>query len=392
MNKIKWPRLAALSLASLALAFLLGLQAASGVVERTDPTIATRLNPANGSAQSRLAFAIFSQGQIDQAEKMNAMRNALPWAQAAYRRDPLNSRALTVLAVAQTDAEKSRAFLNAAVALNRRSLSLQGLMLEQHAKDQDIPKFVETLDQILRVHPERLAEFNPVLIEALSKEGSVPSFVTILGNESTWHKRFLTYAATAASAAPNVAKLSREIDYQDEALHRLIIDRLGLFGQVAQAQEHLTWVEENIIAAQSLGNSASVSAWPETYPPLHWKLADKAERRAQVSRNGKEIEIFVRSGNGGELMSRIIPAPNSTNTLRISHDLSPENQLDSVRLELFCDGAEQPFQTTRFVDIDNGVSLAGMPADCGFLTMRIYGRAPTGRPAIKGAIQSIAIS
>ncbi|MEP2735205.1 MAG: hypothetical protein ABJP34_02820 [Erythrobacter sp.] len=391
MRKPRWGRLIPITAASLVLAFMLGVQAMSGVVTRSSPDLALQLNPANGAAMGRLAFLNLSQAVQDGQEIDEAALGSLPLAQKAYRLEPINASSLAILARSQSGDEQRSAILAEALKLNRRSFTLQSLALEQHGKAEDLPRFVESLDQMLRVHPERLADFEPALTQALSQENAIPSFIIVFAKQSPWQLRFLKSAATKPSATPNLAELTRQIELNDDELNQVIIKRLSGTKNFAEALKHLKWVRgrtENSGAVDAGENSA----WPARYAPLDWRFADSRQVRAQLSRDGSEVEVFVRSGNGGELMSRVVPAPAPSSTVRISHDIGPDSQLDSIRLELLCGSADTPFQTTRFADISDGVSFEGMPANCGFVTIRIHGRASTGRPAIRGAIQSLTVS
>ena len=367
---------------------MVSLQAAGEVSQRVNPAASYQLDASNGATMGRLAFAQLSLAAQNGEEQDVAARTALPLAQRAFQAEPVNPHALTVMIRAQEDDTTKRALLASALQLHRRSLALQGLALDQHGNDGDLPKVVETLDQILRVHPERFGELGPVLIGALVDDSTLPSFALILSNSSPWHKRFLNAAAANPNAVENLGKLIRQTAYRDEALDQIVIDRLGATGNIAEARIHLAWINE--VQPQSAANAAQ--PWPIAYPPLDWRLREGRGRRAQLSRDGSEVEIFVRSGSGGELLSRSIAAPARSGVLRIEHNLEPADQIGALRLRLTCDNAAQPFLNASFADIGGGAALSGMPDGCEYLTISVSGRSLSGRPPVSGAIQSIKIS
>ena len=376
------------SVCGVILALVLGAQALSSVSTKAAPDLAVSLFPANGEAREELAFKVFAGGVEQPEDAPEAAQAASDLARMAAKSDPLNPKAYAILAIAQSDEAQQRRIVEAATRINRRDLSVQGLALQHHLAESDYRKTIDTLDQILRVHPKYSAEFFPVLTQALSEEETIPEFARMLDGSSPWHGRFLTHAVTQQEALPNLALLRQQITVDDERFDRSLIVGLTRIGDVDLAEavfRHVTGVTDSL-------SSTGVIDWAAAYPPFEWQLVDQPGFRAQPSQDGKQLEISIRPGKGGLIAGRLMRAPTAPFMIRITHRIAPSEQLRDVRIQLTCAGQTTAFYDERLNRADNGLRVDALPADCDHFILGINARAWSGRSALGGTIDTIEIA
>ncbi|MCP5396134.1 MAG: hypothetical protein H6918_05270 [Sphingomonadaceae bacterium] len=370
---------------SIPIALLAGAQAASSVLTKTDPALAATVFPANGTALANVAFAEYISSIVDPSAPPPPNAEAIRLAREALRKEPLSPKAYVVLAQAEKDPARRRVLIEGASRLNRRDLALQGLVLQEHLADQDYPATIDTLDQILRVHPKHSQEFFPLLATALTNESTIPIFSNLLDGSSPWHERFLDYAVASPEVVPNLARLRPGLAIGGEDFDRRLIAALFKRGDIDSAAAIYAKVAGNKVG---LGTSELVD-WRSKYPPFDWQLADRAEFRAQLSRDGKELEIYVKPGQGGIIASRVFAAPKGPLNFEIQHSLAPAAQIEDVRFQLGCIGHTDVLVDQRLKSGVNRVSSGVLPGDCRYLVMGFDARAWSGKAPLSGSILSI---
>jgi hypothetical protein len=373
-----------IGLASLMLAAGLGMQATSGVVTRTAPDSALQVSPNNGIALGRKAFFDFRRMVDEGRDVTEAAKAVAPMALEAHAKEPLNPPAHAILALAEDDADKRAALLGLALKLNRRSLPLQGASMQDRLARDDQEAVIETLDQILRVHPDRSDQFFEALAQALENDQALPTFQRILAVAPPWKDKFLRFAAARKASSANAARVRQTVEIEDKVIDRLLISRLAQQGNYPAAAQHYAFLINKDGAPEQ-------TDWPSRYPPLDWKFADERELRAQASRDGKRVEIYVRSGSGGVLMERLFPASGRAIRIKIAHDLRPAGQEENFRLQIRCGTNRNPVFEQPFSQQEEAFEVPNLPASCTFARIGIYARSVTGLPALRGDIMSIDI-
>ncbi|RGP41814.1 hypothetical protein BPTFM16_02123 [Altererythrobacter insulae] len=388
MSVSNWPRLLTCLVVGLVLAAGLALHAVSAVSTRSAPELAVSVFPANGHARERLAFATFT-GQVETPDQIEAAAQAASsMALDALRSDPLAPKAQAILAIAAEDRERRRAILDVAALLNRRDISLQGVLLEQHVSGNDYDSAIATLDQILRVHPEQSSQFFPLLSSTLSTDETIPLFAEMLDGSSPWHGRFLRFASRQRQTLPNFAKLRPLIETEEDLIDRRLIFGLVEIGDIAGAE---------LLYRNATGQGVGIASegfldWRAKYAPIDWRLADEAGFRAQLAPDENSLEVSVRPGKGGMVAARLINAPAVPFTIRVEHRIALQNQLRDVRVQLLCPNSTTPFFDERLSRQGDGFEVAAVPEGCDYQILAINARAWSGRSALSGTIRSIEIS
>lgn len=402
-----WQKLVLASLLALPLAVVSGAHALSSASLRKAPDLSLAIFPWNGLAKEKISYqtmvsnvrpvgrvtendAEASARQDEQQSQRLAIGELAGFAtqvsaaaKDALRLEPLLPRAHTILALSQTDPDRRRSMVDLSSRLNRRDLPLQGLVLEQKVANRDYEGSMETLDQILRVHPERQAEFFPLLIAALARDATLPAFTDLLSKPLPWRDAFLNAAVRNQNVLMNLAEIRQQVAIDNTEFDRQLIGRLADTGNIAEA--------ESIYRRVSGTARTDSLAWPSNYPPFDWKLADRSGFRAQPSPGQDLLEIDVGPGNGGVIGSRVVAALKPPFSLRLSHSIEPVSQLKDVKVSLNCWGAADAFFERSLSAGDNVYSVSEAPS-CPYFAISISARSWSGTRPLRGSFRSVTIS
>lgn len=390
----------------LPLAVISGAHALSSASLRRSPELALSVFPANGLAAEKIAYRAFVKSVKDSYAGLSqetepardtradindeledgpsdlqafAGRAAKP-ARDALTLEPLLPKAYALVALAQEDPIKRRKVISLASRLNRRELSLQGLVLQQKANDGDYSGAINTLDEILRVHPERGLEFFPLLVDALLQKEARLAFSRLLGTDLPWRDAFLGFAVSDQRTLDNLAAIRKVISLDNIAFDQRLIAGLVAQGKIEAAADIYS------LAAPSKQQQGEVS-WQSDYPPFDWKLTDTAGFRAEANKSLSGLEFSIEPGNGGILASKLIPAPEVPFEIRIAHDIDPLAQTKDLKLKISCSGQAAAFFEEPFA-VGESIFKVGTRPNCRYLTIDIVGRAWTGSNAINGRIMA----
>jgi len=401
--------LAALALA-VPLAVLSGAHALSSASLRNSPELAIAVFPFNGLASEKLAYRQFvdevqdalavPSGQVGNENEPQADVNAefkvgttslqqfaasaAQSARDAFSREPLLPKAHAILALSETDPQRKMQIINLASSLNRRELSLQELVLQQKVDQDDYAGMINTLDQILRVHPERKAEFFPLLVDAMAQSATKSAFVALLRDPLPWRDAFLEYAAGQPRALVNLAAIRAGVSIDNLVLDQRLIAGLAAQGNMDSARAIYQIVSQPSEKMNSVG-------WRSDYPPFDWKLANTAGIRAQPSKDLTILEFAIEPGNGGPLASKMLPTPSSQFEVRLNHTINPQSQAKDLKLRISCKGASEPFLEEPFENGQLTLEIANPPS-CKYLEIAITGRAWTGASELSGTIEPLELT
>lgn len=395
---------------ALAIAVLSGAHALSSASVRNSPELAVTIWPANGLALERVAYRAFVKqiretmggGGLGEAQKpmsapdddeelavgRDSLRRfavaAFPSAANALAYEPLLPRAHTILALSEDDRARQGRIIALTSQLNRRELSLQALVLQSRAAAGDYAGTIDTLDQILRVHPQRRAEFFPVLTDALRRRSTVPKFRDLLARPLPWRDSFLMHAVNDPIAARNLAAIRQNATFDNPNFDR------GLIASLARAGDLDTSARIYRLASSQTPTTASLS-WSSDYPPFDWTFANKTGLRAQRSKDSRSLEFTIDPGDGGVLASRLIALPDRPLSLLVRHQLDPDASADNLKLTLTCSGKKEPFFEGSFAEGRERFDIPEQP-DCEYIVLAFSGRAWTGSSPLNGSLAHVLVT
>lgn len=406
MVKLKMPLVAVLALA---LAAFSGAHALSSANARRGPEVALAVWPWNGQARERLAYSTFLEnlrktlgisGTVEPAtsetdsvlEQKLSRDNGLlqkvatessAAARRALRYDPLLPHAHVLLALSENDPVRREAIIALASRLNRRNLALRSLVLQSRVEAGDYPGTIDTLDQILRVHPERQGAFFPLLTNALRQKTTTKVFRDLLSRPLPWRDNFLAHAVADPAAARNLAVIRQSTDFDNSEFDRVLISTLAANGDLDIAARLYRQFGKSDHATTGL-------AWPSAYPPFDWTFGDEAGLRAQPGKDGRYLEFAIDPGSGGVLASRIVAPRSQAFAVLIRYQLDNPSLGKDLKLSLTCAGQTQPFFTSTLAerkerfDVDQG-------SGCSNVILALSGRSWSGGEALEGSITSLLI-
>ncbi len=398
------------SLVAIPLAVVSGAHALSSASVTNAPELAVSIWPANGIALEKLAYRLFVQdargtmstsgrgeredsSSVNEIDKQSAVDKkdlqrfayaSSPAAREALRYEPLSSRAHTVLALAEEDRAKQRRVIELASSLNRRELALQGLVLLSKIDAQDYQGTMETLDQILRVNPQRRAEFYPYLTAALGQEATIPAFRKLLAAPLPWRDSFLMHALRDPAVTRNLSVIRQSLAVDNVDFDRGLITTLVRNGEVGAAEALYRKLAPS-------ANGAARSNWATDYPPFDWTFADQSGLRAQLGKGSSELEFAIDPGNGGPLASRLLALPDAPFAITVQHGITPTASAEDLKLLLACYGQATPFFEASFID-NGGVFKIGERPRCAYVNLVVSGRAWTGGAEVEGIIKSVKVT
>lgn len=402
-------RLLISGLLAVPLAVLSGAHALSSASLRSTPELSQLVFPGNGLASEKLAYRDFAdsvkksltgphnqnddansaapdaalQPGISVANLQSFASAVAPLAQKALQLEPLLPKAHVLLALSETDPQRRREIIALASKLNRRELALQGVVLQQNIDDGDYAATIDTLDQILRVHPERTAQFFPFLTNALAQRETMEAFTALLRRPLPWRDAFLEFAVNEPNALDNLAVIR-----QDISPGNLVFDQRLIAGLVGQGKiESANRVFKVAAPAKA---SQPIEFWRSEYVPFEWQLADRAGFRAQTNKARDKLEFSIDPGNGGTLASRLIPAPSAPFVLRLDHQIEPATQIKDMKIQLTCWGQTQPFDEQQLSGSVSILTVNKRPG-CAYLEVAIVGRAWTGASTLTGSLGQLSV-
>ena len=416
---VQWGRLLAAAFIALPLAVLSGAQALSSAAVKASPERALAVFARNGLASEAAAYrtltvgirqaaglppdgqpqtegtgAVAAPGTLPQAAQLARFAaTASGQAREAIRREPLAGlriapRAYILLALAETDPAARRALIQGVSRLTRREPVLQVLVLEERGKAKDYAGVMETLDQMLRVNPERRAEFFPVLAKALEQQAAVPGLTQLLARPVPWRGSFLNFAVADGVALGNLAVVRERIMIDDPEFDRKLIARLAESGDVGAAERIYAKVAP---ARASADATARWEGWSAAYPPFDWQLADQPGFRAQTGDGPDTLAISVKPGNGGVIAARLLRNPGGPFVLRVANAIDPPSQAGDMKLAIACYGAAAPFLEGAFTQTQSVFAAERVP-ECRYLSVSITARAWTGGRELVATLSRIGIT
>lgn len=374
---------------------MLALQAASSVTERSAPEFAISLNPANGMAAEQAAHSRFSDASSDgatpdPARVAKAAAQARSLALASYASEPLTPKSLTVIALATTDLDLRGQILDFATRLNRRDLALQLAALDFSVQNDRAIAAINTLDQLLRVHPQYSDQFFPSLQQAMLVPETEATFAKLLDGSSPWHHAFAMFTVRDAASRLRLARLRSRISITDERFDGQLISGLAEQGELETAAQVYRQVTKS---DDRLRDGATILSWRGEYPPFDWQFLDRKEIRAKPGPSGDRLEIFIRPGQGGIIASRIIRLPEGASG-KLSFKLDSTRPIipGRVRMSLFCGTEKELVIVTELKSGDNSISFTPNKVTCAALRVEIYARAYRGEPVFRARIGKMQLS
>ncbi len=387
---VKW----IVGLTAIILAVLACAIALSTGLEKRRPDVALAINPFNDAASTRIARGMFAslagtgtpQGIADGAAA------ARTFALDAYRVKPLSPDALTLLGWSQSDGNARDAILLGTATLNKRSSMLSGALLTVHSQNEDVDAALDTLNNFLAVHPDKIDALEPFLLQTLSDPEGPRVFRRIFRDEPLWMDEFIARAGRDGGSLDNLFAIT-EIMETGKALSRrtniILMRRYLEAGRITQAFS----TYQGLISDRPLQKPACRVGsgerldWCTEFAPFDWRLGEGA-RVSSILLSANPMIEFRPTKTGRELIAQRI-VKGGENPMRIMLDYDAEDPAfgDNTELSVLCaEDRDQVFSGTLTSISRSGGATMERPCDYAIISVVSLrsARAAPNRGVIKG--------
>jgi len=326
-------------------------------------------------------------------------------ARQVLRQDPLDARAIRVLAYAQDGGQRSeqgQRLARLAHKVSRREDLAEMALMEAAVLRNDAPAALSHFDIFMRVNPQGQAAVFPLLSRALTVPDIRREISRHLIGRSPWARDFVSFASSEggqpALTADMVLAAGDKADPADlEVFGPALLTRLVEAGEFGRATRILAMMG----GKRSLIEQAALTAQSTSprYGRLAWQLASEGNRSANLTganaQGRRGLAVYGAPGAIGSVATKILALP------RGRHELSQDvSRLSGAAGEtavwaLACAGGNRaPFWTSRNLVASAegpGRESFTVPAGCPYQELSLLVRAATSGPGIDLTIEDFMI-
>lgn len=276
------------------------------------PASALKVWPSDGLASANLARGSFAEQMLGRSDPLSVIpdEETIALSRRALATEPLASDAITLIALAERDADRRFALLQSAGRIDKRSALTQSRLLLDYAERGQNDDAIATMYRIMRVHPEQRGAYVQALAQSLAAPGDQAPTVALLKKDPELANGVLRSAAAGDDTVRIAARIRVEarltplVDRQTDQAILAGLTRIGAFDSAFQ----FYWLLKKRRLAQL--KSASTDLEQNDYPPIDWSFADAGRLSAQWAGGPADgIRIVVPSTSAGQLASRLIRLP-----------------------------------------------------------------------------------
>ncbi|UAB78989.1 hypothetical protein INR77_04645 [Erythrobacter sp. SCSIO 43205] len=337
----------------------------------------------------RVAYAQLRENIQDPAETQGAAQSVRELALSSFRSEPLVPKSWAILALSADEGRERNAVLEPALKLNQREMSLQTAALSQAIEDESLSGAASAIDAILRVRPQRSQELFPLLLQAMAQPEAAGEFLQILDLTAPWQERFLLLAAGNAEARPTLALMHKRLGFDNVDFNRRLIGGLAGQGELTAARE----IYQRVSAKEErVSTAGSAMSWTDTFPPFDWYLASSSDMRAEPSSSFNSVDVYVRSGHGGDVARKTLDRRDLSNSGRVSVRSSRSLRAGNLVLNLTCPGTQAPVLSQDLEEGLNQLAIEPQLIDCSDPTIVFRARAFRGEPDLRLTLSDFSIA
>lgn len=270
-------RLAALGVATLALAAVAGANAFDGVAWSVSPQAVLKVRPNSARALTRDAEFSLAAALSDRSKYPVAQRKAIK-AMAVW---PTNPRALQILGLAaenRRDEASAQRYMTLSSQLSRRNGLVQIWLVNQAARAGHSAEALTHFDITMRASPGFSTQIFPILGNALQSREIRDSFKPYIRSNPSWLAAFVGYTA---DQSPNPAYLATAIveagglpaDKSFKGSTALLLDKLSLNGKFVELGKLYRTVRRDGDISAMTSLSVDRRGTDPDFSPITWKLA-----------------------------------------------------------------------------------------------------------------------
>ncbi len=295
------------------LAAAMFMASASAVTQRGSPEIAATLFPMNAQAQVRIAEVDFAAGLNARTQNAADGDEQLSRAEAMARKSlaaqPLNPRALRILALADPESATTQALLNAGDAQSRRDTLTQIYLIEFAAQQGEIGAAMQHYDTVLRRRNAYRDAAGRNLATALAAPEVLDEVTEQLVASPSWESLLYFYAVQTPESFPSFLELHRRladtdtIPLETSAQFAGALANEGLFDEAVEVAALTADRSGNAPLARADALNETAFATEPAFPGT-WSVPESSSAYLQPISGGGAI-LTLPSGTTGLLAYRL---------------------------------------------------------------------------------------
>ncbi|PXA90957.1 hypothetical protein DMC47_26505 [Nostoc sp. 3335mG] len=278
----------------------LGLSSAAAVTKTLRPSAALSLPVSNGFAyEARAAQAsIAGDTPLQRVRVTAAQRDD---AQAALRREPLASTALTIAGLdraQQGDGDTATRLMVRANELDKRQLVANAWLINHYGTAGRDRKVLTLLDEALKVRPELSGRYMPAFAQALGNAETVNILYTLLHSRPAWRGNFWQAVSANPAALSNAQVLRSRLLKAGEPLGPTDALLMQAFINAKRLDLAMSYARNLPDMHDDSGNllrNGSFDTLP-VLPPLDWQLKSDGRVGAAIDEGRGTLEINAIAG------------------------------------------------------------------------------------------------
>ncbi|WP_164549695.1 hypothetical protein [Altericroceibacterium xinjiangense] len=303
------------------------------------PSLALKLAPQNASAIVSVFNSAITSGAADGQE----ISGWIDATQLALRSDPLNARALRMLAYVsgqdEEDLPRVERLLSLSERVSRRDPLAQMWLIENAVRDGDVDSALRHYDRALTTRPSSAGQLVPVLASALREPLVRQALVPYVRAERPWIEPMLSVAIDQARDLDPVVAFfrsyggARAVPGHAELEARLL-ERLAKAGRIDDAVAYAASAGADLKAF-----GITESTIDERFRPLVWTFYQGATGEVSAGPDG-ELAVSVDSNTRIVAATRVVSRPAGSYTLVEAVSYADSARAPEITWTAYCRTAE----------------------------------------------------
>ena len=301
-------RLSAMMAGLLGVALVACLNSFASVVRHANPELVAQILP-----HDPLAAVIAADNDLTMTRGRVSLPAVAQAARTSLARQPLNTRAVRLLAFAEESAGKSKhasELFHLSEQVSRRDLGTQLWLIEAAVNRNDMRTALDHYDIALRTYDTAQVILFPVLTAAADDAEVRAAMVPVLRRHPPWLADFIKYAATKSDTPSSVATLLAQAGpvipaAKSQAVASELVARLATS---ANPQSALTYYRTlpGADPRKIVATGFSAATTDRRFVPLTWEVVAGGSSGATVESNGNALRLFASAGERSVVLRRIL--------------------------------------------------------------------------------------
>lgn len=328
-------------LGAIAIATGVGLSsyAISNQVKAPNKVVALGVFP-DATASGNFALLSFA-ARKTRAPGTRVNESELRLSQHAYRKEPLSTPAIALIAMGRRE-ETRQSLFELAGKLTRRNALVSSELIRSAGLRNDDRQVFRWLSRVMLTNPQARKLYGAAMAEATARDGAVEALTPILGVNPDWSDYYWRLVAARPNSLGNAAELRalvarppwRQAEITDN-------DRRLMLALVAQRQfdaAHKLYQSFGLTEhrqTRSLISNGKFNRAPRL-PPFDWQLAVSGTLGSSIDEDAKSLSVSAISGARGYAARQLVRLSPGTYLLSWSGSASTPLDGSALSARIYC--------------------------------------------------------